>query len=142
MVTSRSFPTAAVNIHRLERFYTLLFHLVPYTPSKMRLLASLLAALSLASTQVLADVSVFGVPAIIKPGQPFNASFQNAIEQPAQYTMVWGYTPYDDTTPPAYMPQHNTVGLPIATVYYPGVYIPPPLTLGSALTRASPLPGC
>ncbi|KAK1766315.1 hypothetical protein QBC33DRAFT_542495 [Phialemonium atrogriseum] len=83
------------------------------------LTSSLLAVLYLASIPVLADISVFGVPAIIQPGQPFSASFQNAIQQPAQYTMVWGYTPYDDTTTPGYMPQHNTVGMPIATVYFP-----------------------
>lgn len=86
----------------------------------MRFLAPILAALSLASVPALADIVVFGVPAIIKPGQAFNASFQYASQQPRQYTMVWGYTPYDDTTPVAYMPQHNTVGLPITTNYFPG----------------------
>jgi hypothetical protein len=86
----------------------------------MRALTSLLATLSLASSPVLADIVGFGVPAVIKPGQPFNATFQYAIEQPRQSIMVWGYTPFDDSTEPAYMPQHNTVGYPIATLNLAG----------------------
>ena len=96
----------------------------------MQLFTSLRCAVLLAGAPVLAEIVVFGVPAIIKPGQPFNASFQNAIQQPSQYTIVWGYTPYDKNTPPAYMPQHNTVGEPIGTVNYGGKYDPTCLFLG------------
>ena len=92
----------------------------PRNSSNMRFLTSLLGVASIASAPVLAEILVFGVPAVIKPGQPFNASFQNALQQPSQSTIVWGYTPYDSTTPPAYMPQHNTVGMPIATVNFGG----------------------
>ena len=84
-------------------------------------LLSVLAALSLVSAPVLADISVFGVPAIIKPGQPFNASFQYASQQPRQDVMYWGYTQYKDSDPPAYMPQHHTVGSsPMARLNFDG----------------------
>lgn len=76
----------------------------------MRPFNSLLVALSLACVSVLADIVVFGVPAIIKPGESFNASFQWASEQPRQDVMFWGYTHYKESDPAGYMPQHNTVG--------------------------------
>ncbi len=82
----------------------------------MRLLASILTGLSLAVAPVLADITYFSVPAVIQPNTPFNATYTYADEQPSQFFFVWGYTPFDYTTPHAYMPQHNTVGHPITTV--------------------------
>jgi hypothetical protein len=101
--------------------------------AQMQSFISRLALVTLASTSILADVAIFGVPAIIKPGQPFNATFEYADEQPNQNTVFWGYWPYDDNTGAVDMPQHNTVGIGMVTVSLSGLLFPSRFTIRRVL---------